>query len=90
MNQARDLVHTDSELGKRLKSFLDCPGSKEPTVLLEMATPLDVSITADEGAQAERIAKEDRPDLVMWTDGSKLDGGAVGYAVMWRNHAWKV
>jgi len=84
-DQAREVVGATSRIGKRLKNALAHRGGTETTVLLEDPEPLGAkTIQADEKeakAEAERI----RPGLTMFTDGSRLDSEAAGYAVVWRS-----
>jgi len=55
----------------------------EDTVLPEVTSPLDASTTIEEEAAAALEAKPlDRPGLTIFTDGSRLENGATGYAVM--------
>ena len=40
--------------------------------------------------EGKKEAEEERPGLVMFTDGSRLEEGAAGYAVAWKNgQTWK-
>ena len=58
-------------LGNRQQSFFGCWGRREETVLLEVATPLEATITIDEETAAKQKAQfADRLGL---TDGSHLD-----------------
>jgi len=61
------------------------------TVLLEVASPLDATTTIEEAEAAANEAKRtDRPGLTIFTDGSRLENGATGYAVAWKNgQTWK-
>jgi len=91
-DQARELVgSTDSALGQRIQSALGCWNDREETVLLEVASPLDASATIEEEAAAALEARRlDRPGLSIFTDGSRLENGATGYAVAWKRGAsWK-
>jgi len=56
-----------------------------------VASPLDASTTIDEEAAAAREANRlDRPGLTIFTDGSRLENGATGYAVTWKKGiSWK-
>ena len=36
-------------------------------------------------AEAKKEAEKERPGLVMFTDGSRLESEAAGYAVAWKN-----
>jgi len=91
-DQARKLAgSSDSALGQRLQSALGCWNGREETVLLEVASPLDESTTVEEEAAAAREANQlDRPGLTIFTDGSRLENGATGYAVTWKKgKSWK-
>jgi len=91
-DQARKLVGApDSALGQRLQSALGCWNGREETGLLEVASSLDASTTIEGVAAAALEARRpDRPGLSIFTDGSRLDNGATGYAVAWKKGAsWK-
>jgi len=45
---------------------------------------LDAELLLEEVEEAKVEAEKDRPGLTMFTDGSQLDGGAAGYAVVWK------
>jgi hypothetical protein len=53
---------------------------------LEMhdAAFLDVITVVEGQADAKAEAERSRPGLTIFTDGSRTDCGAVGYAVVWR------
>ena len=91
-DQARELTGAaDSALGQRLQSHLGCWNGREETVLLEVASPLDATTTIEEAEAAANEAKRtDRPGLTIFTDGSRLENGATGYVVIWKNgQTWK-
>jgi len=46
---------------------------------------LDAELLQQEEAEAKAGSEKPRPALTMFTDGSRLDDGAVGYAVLWKN-----
>jgi hypothetical protein len=54
----------------------------ESTILLEESETLDVELLQEEEAEANVEAEKRRPGLNMFTDGSRLDDGAAGYAVV--------
>ena len=84
-DQARELVGAAGALGQRLQSALGCWNGREETVLLEVATPLEATITIEEEAAAALEARSsNRPGLTIFTDGSRLENGATGYAVTWK------
>ena len=91
-DQARELIGaSDSALGQRLQSQLGCWNGREEAVLLEVASPLEATTTVDEEEAAANEAKRtDRPGLTIFTDGSRLENGATGYAVAWKKgQTWK-
>ena len=55
-------------------------GRTQSTVLLEERESLDAELLQEE-AEAEKA----RPGLTMFTGGLRLDDGATGYAVAWKN-----
>jgi len=46
---------------------------------------LDAELLQEEEAEAKAEAERARPGLTMFTDGSRMEGGAAGYAVVWKN-----
>jgi len=57
---------------------------REDTVFLEAATLLEATTTIEEEAAAASEARQPiRPGLTIFTDGSRLENGATGYAVAW-------
>ena len=69
---------------RRLKNALAYGGQTEKTVLLEEPGTLDAELLQEEEAEAKAEAEKTRPGLTMFTDGSKLDGGATEYSVVWK------
>ena len=91
-DQARELIGaSESALGQRLQSYLGCWNGREETVLLEVASPLEAAVSIEEEAAAANEAKRTgRPGLTIYTDGSRMENGATGYAVTWKNGLrWK-
>jgi ribonuclease HI len=73
-------------LGKRLSSALGRTWTgTERIVLLEEPESFDAELIREEREEAKREAGRQRPGLVMFTDGSRLENGAAGYAVAWKN-----
>jgi len=90
---AREVIGGRSELGKRLAtSWLgpDGAGDRERTVVCEEEA-LQAEITVNERKVAKEEAEAVRDALTLWTDRSRTEGGACGYAVVWRKNggAWK-
>jgi len=73
----------EGEFGQRLRSVLGCWNGKEETVLLE-ASPLEATVIIEEEAAAAKEVRLDRPGLTIFTDGSRLENGATGYAAVWK------
>jgi hypothetical protein len=74
-----------SAIGKRLERALGYSGRAERTVLLEEPEALDADTIQEDEAPAKAEAERPGPGLTMFTDGSRLDSGAAGYSVVWRN-----
>jgi len=73
-------------IGKRLKTALNRTWtSTEQTILLEDPEPFDAALTLEERGEAKKEAEKERLGLVMFTDGSRLESEAAGYAVAWQN-----
>jgi len=89
-DQAREIVGAPTEIGRRLTNALAYAGRTETTVLLEEPETLDAELLQDEEAEAGAEAEKTRSGLTVFTDGSRLDDGAAGYAVVWKNGStWK-
>jgi len=56
----------------------------EQRVLLEEPETFDAELIQEEREAAKREAEKERTGLVMFTDGSRLEHKAVGYAVAWK------
>jgi len=73
-------------IGKRLKTALNRTWtSTEQTILLEDPEPFDAALSLEERGEAKKEAEKERLGLVMFTDGSRLESEAAGYAVAWQN-----
>jgi hypothetical protein len=53
--------------------------------LLEEPEAFDPDTIQEDEVPAKTEAERSRPGLTMFTDGSRLDSGAAGYAVAWQN-----
>jgi len=86
-DQAREVVAARTVIGKRLKNSLTLAhrGTTETTVLLEDPEALDAATIQEDEKAAKAEAERSRPGITMFTDGSRLDSGAAGYAVVWQN-----
>jgi len=84
-DQAREVLGAASSgLGKRLEKALGYTGRVEATVLVETPEAL-AAATVVEGQEAtQKEAERPRQGLTLFTDGSKRESGASGYAVVWR------
>jgi len=65
-------------------STLSHDGPTESTVLLEESETLEAELLQEEEAEAKAEAERTRPGLTMFMDGSRLDDGATGYSVVWK------
>jgi len=83
-DQTREVVGAPTEIGRRLKNALAYGGQTERTVLLEEPETLDAELLQEEEAEAKAETGRVRLGLTMFTDGSRLDNGATGYAVVWK------
>jgi len=84
-DQAREVVGAPTQIGCRLTNALAHSGQTEGTVLLEEAEAFDAELLQEEEAEAKAEAERARPGLTMFTDGSRMEDGATGYAVVWKN-----
>jgi len=84
-DQARKIVGAPTTVGRRLTNALAHAGSTEGTVLLEEPEALNAELLQEEEAEATAEAEKARPGLTMYTDGSRMEDGAAGYAVVWKN-----
>jgi len=83
-DQAREIVGAPTAIGWRLVNALAYAGRTESTVLLEESETLGAELLQEEEAEARAEAEKIRPGLTMFTDGSPLEDGAAGYAVVWK------
>ena len=91
-DEARKVViGSSTAIGRRIKTALNRTWtSTEQTVLPEDVEPLNAELIQDDREEAKSEAEKERPGLFMFTDGSRLEDGAAGYVVAWRNGlAWK-
>jgi len=70
------MVHFSEYSGRVEEIFLPEDG---PTKL-----EASVSVADAEWVEQEARRTDSQPGLVLWTDGSRDENGAVGYAVVWR------
>jgi hypothetical protein len=87
-DQAREVVGATSMIGKTLGNVLRSKGRTETIVLLEELEALDAETIQEDEKAAKTEAERTRPGLTMFTDGSRLDSGAAGYAVAWQKAEW--
>jgi len=78
------VVGAATEIGRRLINALAHGGPTESTVLLEEPETFEEELLQEEEAEAKAEAERTRPWLTMFTDGSRLDDGAIGYSVVWK------
>jgi len=89
-DQAREIVGAPTEIGRRLTNAVAYTGRVESTVRREEPETLAGELLQEKEAEAKAAAEKERPGLTMFTDGSRLDDGAAGYAVVWKNgQSWK-
>jgi ribonuclease HI len=83
------VVGARSEIGKRLKNALAHRRRTETTVLLEEPEALYAKTIQEDEKVAKAEAEHTRPGLTIFTDGSRLHGGATRYAVGWqKGESW--
>jgi hypothetical protein len=83
-DQAREVVGARTGIGRRLKNTLKLAhrGSTETTILLEDPETLNTETIQEDEKAAKVETERTRWGLTMFTDGSRLDSGAVGYVVV--------
>jgi len=84
-DQAKEVVGATPWIGKMLKNALAHVGRTETTVLLKEPEVLDAETIQEDEKSAKAEAERTRPGLTMFTDGSRPDSGASGYAVTWQS-----
>ena len=84
VDQAQEVVGASTGIGRRLKNALAYGRQPERTVLLEELETCNAELLQEEEAEAKAAAEGTRPGLTMFTDGSRLEGGATGYLVVWK------
>jgi len=83
--QAQEVVGIPTAIGRWLTNALAHRGQVESTVLLEEPETLDAVLIQEEEAEAKMEAEKTQPGLTMFTDGSRMEDGAAGFAVVWKN-----
>jgi len=83
-SEAKKVVGATSRLGKRLGEALEYAGRVEPISLPGKSEKLGVQMIVEEREKAKEEAKKRRAGLTIFTDGSRIDSGAAGYAVVWK------
>ena len=91
---AREVINTRGKnptISKRLSAALERKWTATAeTVLLEDPEHLDAMLVQEEYEEAKKKAEKERPGLIMFMDGSRLESGAAGYVVAWKNgRTWK-
>jgi hypothetical protein len=83
-DHGREVVGARSGIGRRTKNALALAhrGKTETTTLLEEPKALDAETISEDEKTAKAEAERTRPGLTMFTDGSRLENGKVGYAVV--------
>lgn len=61
-------------------------GFEEAYIVKNLAFPGNIIISAKETAKLE--AEKAYKGLILWSDGSKLDSGAVGAGIAWKTSIW--
>jgi ribonuclease HI len=79
------VVGANSAIGRRLQTALGYSGRTETTILQGEPETFDAETVQEDGEAAKKEAERRRPGLTLFTDGSRLDSGAAGYAVAWQN-----
>ena len=59
--------------------------SGDHSAATETREALDVELLQEEEAEAKAATERPRPGLTMLTNASRLDDGAAGYTVAWKN-----
>jgi hypothetical protein len=79
------VVGAKTGIGRRLKNVLALAhrGRTETTVLLKDPKTLDAEIIQEDMKVAKAEAERPLTGITMFTDGLRLDSGAVGYVVVW-------
>jgi len=74
-------------IGRRPINTFAHAGRTERTVLLEEPETLDAELFQEEEEEkkAKAEAEKARPGLTKFMDASRLDDGAAGYALVWKN-----
>ena len=89
--KAREMVSSNTPLGKRISSALAYTWTEtERTVLLEEPESFDAELIQEEREEVKKEVEKERMGLVMFTDRSRLENEAAGYAVAWKSgQTWK-
>jgi len=83
-DQGREIVGAKTAIGRRLTNALAHRDRRRAQSCSEEPETLDAELRQEEEAEARAEAERARPGLTMFTDGSRLENGATGYAAVWR------
>ena len=84
-DRARVFVGAPIAIGRRFTDTLAYTGRTESIVLLEEPETLNAKILQEEEEEVRGEVERPRCGLTMFMDRSRLESGATGYSVVWKN-----
>ena len=82
--EAKKVVGAPSRLGRRLEEVIGYSGRVEEVQLPAKQVLLGAEVIVEERRKAKEEAEQERAGLRIFTDGSRVESGATGYAVTWK------
>jgi ribonuclease HI len=83
-SEAKGIVGAQSAIGSRLETAIGYSGRMEEIVIASKPEKTEAVRIVEDRERAIEEAKKDREGLTIFTDGSRLESGATGYAVAWK------
>jgi len=89
-SEARGIVGAQSAMGRRLEASIGYSGRTEETKMTSRPEKMEAVRIVEDRERAIEEAKNDSEGLTIFTDGSRLESGATGYAVTWKaGNQWR-
>ena len=78
------MAGANSKLGERLRAAVGYAGRVERIEMPAKPSGLGAEVIVEEREAAKGVAEQEREGLTIFVDGSRVESGAVGYAVAWK------
>jgi len=82
--ETKKVVEANSKLGERLLAAVGYVGRVERIEMPAKPSGLGAEVIVEEREAAKGVAEQEREGLTIFVGGSRVESGAVGYAVVWK------